>query len=495
MTNSSTVARRRLSWRPVSRWWLGRSARVKGLTVVAIPMFALVAVTGASLSLQRQQRAERSAATAANLLAGYTAKIVADAADAETGVRGYVASGDLLFLAPYDDAVARLDADLRDLQSAATADLEKTRAAEIVRTANEVFAELGVIRRAVTAGASKTDLLPELRAGKTVTDQLRLQSAELARDPLRLVAEKRAAISRLETTIERVQVIGLGLGLLAGFLGIALFTSGIARRVRRAADNADRLGLGEMLLPSTPSADELGQLGGSLTRTHDLLTDRLADLSAARDQALRATLAKNVFLSRTSHELRTPLNAILGFAQLLEMSELGPEDRDSAERIVRAGRSLLALINDLIDVARVESGELRLSLEPVLLRSVVDEVADLIAPLAASRGITVERHQEDPSTAARADRQRLQQVMINLASNAVKYNHHGGMIRIGYRTTDDDQVELSVADTGRGLSPEEVARAFVTFERLDAELNGIEGTGIGLPLAMSLTEAMQARSR
>jgi signal transduction histidine kinase/AmiR/NasT family two-component response regulator len=476
------------SW--VSRWWLDRSIRVKGLTVVAIPLLALVAVTGSSLALQRQERGERRVAIAASAVSGATASVVADAVGAETGVRGYAATSDPRFLEPYTAALADVNTHVEALNRAA-GPAQRVQAGTVTDLVDEEFARLADIRGAVTAGFSDAELGPLLLIAKVVMDSLRAEAAVLMDRPSHLVVQKRAAISRLETVIEVVELTGLGLGLLAGLLGAALFTSGISRRVRVAADNADRLGQGRRLLAAAPSDDELGRLGAALTRAYEVLAARLGDLSEARDQALLASRTKNDFLSRTSHELRTPLNAILGFAQLLEMSDLDQDDRDSTARILAAGRHLLALINEVIDIARVESNELMLSIEPVALDGLIREVGALMGPLATARGITIEYRHPDRGLAVYADQQRLRQVMINLASNAVKYNHHGGMIRIGYHPGLDSQIELTVTDTGPGLSAEQIERVFLPFERLEAEQHGIEGTGIGLPLALALTEAMR----
>ena len=205
---------------------------------------------------------------------------------------------------------------------------------------------------------------------------------------------------------------------------------------------------------------------------------------------MNATQVKNSFLSSTSHELRTPLNSILGFAQLLQMSDLSDEDRDGVERIIGAGHRLLALINELIDIARIESGDLSLSLEPVLVRSVIEEISQLMAPIAAERSIRIIQHCARPALTARADRQRLSQVLVNLVSNAVKYNHRDGSITISGQEENPGQASVMVSDTGPGISPENIERIFIPFERLGAEQTAVEGTGIGLPLARALTAAM-----
>jgi CheY-like chemotaxis protein len=228
-------------------------------------------------------------------------------------------------------------------------------------------------------------------------------------------------------------------------------------------------------------------------RAEALLAKRTAELTTARDTAMKATQAKNSFLSSTSHELRTPLNSILGFAQLLQLSELSEEDNDGVDRILGAGRHLLALINELIDIARIESGDLGMSLEPVLVRPVIEEACLLMAPIAAGRSIRITTDCEHPALAVFVDRQRLSQILVNLISNAVKYNHKDGSITISCQQEGTDQVSIVVTDTGPGLSPENIERIFLPFERLGAERTAVEGTGIGLPLAKALTEVMRGQ--
>jgi CheY-like chemotaxis protein/two-component sensor histidine kinase len=172
------------------------------------------------------------------------------------------------------------------------------------------------------------------------------------------------------------------------------------------------------------------------------------------------------------------------------MSDLNGEDHDSVERILGAGRHLLALINEIIDIARIESGDLNLSLEPVAVRSLIDETARLFSPLAAEQSITISHNCSHPHLTARADQQRLSQVLVNLLSNAVKYNRRNGTVTITSQPHGTDQFTVVIADTGPGLTDDDLERIFVPFERLDASQTSTEGTGIGLPLAKALTEAM-----
>ncbi len=190
-----------------------------------------------------------------------------------------------------------------------------------------------------------------------------------------------------------------------------------------------------------------------------------------------------------SHELRTPLTAILGFAQLLEVDELSEDNRSSVTHILQAGHHLLDLINEILDISRMERGQLTISPEPVAVDELLDETTAVVAPLAAAREISLARR-EGSGAHVVADRQRLRQVLLNLLSNAMKYNRDGGTVTIGCDRVPGDRLRIEIADTGYGIPPEHLGRLFQPFDRLGAELGSIEGTGIGLALARGLVEAM-----
>jgi PAS domain S-box-containing protein len=214
----------------------------------------------------------------------------------------------------------------------------------------------------------------------------------------------------------------------------------------------------------------------------------------ARDVAERASRAKSEFLSRMSHELRTPLNAILGFSQLLEFAELSGDELDNVEQIRRAGRHLLSLINDAMDISRIESGNLSMSLEPVRVRDIVNASVDLVRTTAADLQVTLAEAGGDADAFVRADQQRLTQVLVNLLSNAIKYNRPAGRVDVSWRRlAGEDRVRIDVADTGIGIAADRMADVFVPFERLGAETTSIDGTGIGLTLTRSMATAMGGR--
>ena len=273
-----------------------------------------------------------------------------------------------------------------------------------------------------------------------------------------------------------------------------------------------------------------GKAAGAVVVSRDV-TDELeieAQMRAAVEVAEHASTAKSEFLSRMSHELRTPLNSVLGFSQLLEMDGLPDQQGEAVGHIMRAGRHLLNLIDEVLDIARIESGNLELIMEPLSIEEVLRDAVDLVGPLAERRSIDVVADFDSDSLvrgpagslrcSVRADRKRLLQVLLNLLSNAVKYNRVGGRVdvRVAMGSADHrlrdagggargdagggarrdsgggpgDVVRITVTDSGNGIAPGDIERVFEPFDRLGAENSGVEGTGVGLTLSKHLVERM-----
>ena len=210
----------------------------------------------------------------------------------------------------------------------------------------------------------------------------------------------------------------------------------------------------------------------------------------ARTRAEDANHAKSEFLSRVSHELRTPLNAILGFGQLLEMSDVDEQQRRNLGHVRRGGEHLLDLINDLIDLSKIDSGERHMSLEPIEIGVIIAQTTDLVSPIATARGITVTVHQADPRIWAHADLQHLKQVLLNVLSNAIKYNHDQGHVDVRVERAPSGRIQVAIQDDGSGIAPELMERLFTPFDRLGAERTTVEGSGLGLALTKGFVEAM-----
>jgi PAS domain S-box-containing protein len=253
---------------------------------------------------------------------------------------------------------------------------------------------------------------------------------------------------------------------------------------------------------ATTFYDSEGKLRGVFAAARDIterkrldqvLQAKNAELESATFVAEKANLAKSDFLSSMSHELRTPLNAILGFGQLMESDTPppSPSQQASINQILQAGWYLLELINEILDLAMIESGKLSLSVEPVALRAVMLECRTMIEPQAQTRGIQMTFADCDSPWFVNADRTRLKQILINILSNAVKYNKKGGTVVVGCgAATDSNRIRVTVTDSGAGLPPEKLAQLFQPFNRLGQQATTEQGTGIGLVVTKRLVELM-----
>lgn len=247
--------------------------------------------------------------------------------------------------------------------------------------------------------------------------------------------------------------------------------------------------IGYLLIGTDNTARKLVE--AERAQLYKALQDKNAELESAKAVAEKANLAKSNFLSSMSHELRTPLNAILGFAQLLESGAPAPTATQIVRlhQIIKAGWYLLDLINEILDLAVIESGKLSLSLEPLSLSTVLLECEAMIGPQAQQRGIKIIFDKVDPSWFAHADHTRVKQALINLLSNAIKYNRDHGMVEVKCIAT-PEHVRISIKDSGAGLPPEKLAKLFQPFNRLGQETGTEEGTGIGLVVTKQLVELM-----
>lgn len=301
---------------------------------------------------------------------------------------------------------------------------------------------------------------------------------ELASYQKSIIDEAAAQAAAIERTFARVQRLTYGgLLLLATLLSVLVVqrTRRVERQLQLSRDDAELA---------------YQQLHEHHQNLEVIVKQRTAELEKSKDEAIHANNAKSEFLSRMSHELRTPMNAILGFAQLLELDLLSKNQRDSIDEILKAGKHLLHLINEVLDLARIESGKADMSIEPVDIKIVIDECLALTRPMMEQRDITLALQLDSPPLWIKGDRVRLKQVIINLLSNAVKYNRDHGNITVRTSPGMGNTLRLSIADTGRGIPSEKIPLLFDAFNRLGAENSEIEGTGIGLSISKKLMSMM-----
>ena len=229
------------------------------------------------------------------------------------------------------------------------------------------------------------------------------------------------------------------------------------------------------------------------------ITDRIRaeeEIRQARAAAEKADLSKSEFLSRMSHELRTPLNSILGFAQLLDMAELNPGQKKGVGHIMRSGKHLLKMINEVLEISRIEAGRLSLNLEPIQIKSVIGEMLDTVQPLAEKRNIVLKMVTTSANQLyVTADRQLVNQVLLNLLNNGIKYNNEGGSVSVSTVQMPVDcagitYVRINISDSGKGISEKNLSKVFNPFERIGAEISETEGSGLGLAVAKKLIDNM-----
>ena len=274
---------------------------------------------------------------------------------------------------------------------------------------------------------------------------------------------------------------------------------GTTRHLTNASAPARRLPLGKKPCAAKPAPWQDLEISIALELRHTIgaallkrTQHQLTELRRRNEQVRESNMAKSEFLSRVSHELRTPLNAILGFAQVLNMRQLNDAQSRGVSRILEAGKHLLNLVDEVLDVSRVDAGNLSLSFEAVSLWEIVTTCMDIVQPLAADKRVTLECNVNDNDNPhVTADRQRLKQVFINLLANAIKYNRDDGHVTVSFVVQDQNTVCVRVVDTGIGIATEKMPRLFSPFDRLDIEHDSdIQGTGLGLTLTKSLVEAM-----
>lgn len=250
---------------------------------------------------------------------------------------------------------------------------------------------------------------------------------------------------------------------------------------------------------STQIRGENDEYYGRFYIFEDITARKLAEneLLEAKLEAEKANLAKSEFLSRMSHELRTPLNSILGFAQLLDMDDLKMSQKKGVGHIMKGGKHLLTMINEVLDISKIEAGHLSLSFGSISINRLIVSMMDVVKPMASNNNISLRFENDNKEELyVRADEQRLNQVLLNLLNNAIKYNVEGGSVIVqnqvvfGQDSLHTEYVRISVTDTGKGISNENISRLFMPFERIGAETSNIEGTGLGLAVVKKLMDAL-----
>ncbi|MCH8543849.1 MAG: CHASE3 domain-containing protein [Alcanivorax sp.] len=470
------------------RWppWGGNLGQ-RSLLLTLVPLVLAAATAGILLyvlSLTRQADDEVQRGLRA---LGQIHAVHAALAEAASGVRGFIITHDETFLRPYERAEQQLREALQHLERDIDDPVQREQLADISRLVEVKLSNLAILA-ALSRELSGGQMLAYSRDNKELLDRLRRRIALMEERENQIITQQRQQQQRTR----QIGHIATLAALLATFVLASLlsrnFATSLIRRIRHLRDNARRISRRDPLqvYPGQP-ADELAELDMLLVQTGNTLYEKLDELEAARHTAEQASQSKTRFLSRTSHELRTPLNAVIGFSTLLQKDIEQPAQRRQIEAIQHSAEHLLALVNDLLDMSRIEAGQLTLSDEVVDLSQQINHALEIVQGRAAARDIRLFREGCDDLAPVQGDAGRVLQVLINVLDNAVKFSPAGSSVVLRAEPPDAAHVRLHVIDEGPGIPAHFRAELFRPFSRQDAQQ---EGVGLGLAISYGLMQAM-----
>ncbi|ACT48587.1 ATP-binding protein [Methylotenera mobilis] len=473
--------------RAPSSIWQDLPLRIKGPIVIALPLTILL------LSLLSLYLHEKQAAILENKLRVALQNqrdiqaVHTQLVEASTSVRDYLLTGEKSFLGIYFQANKNLDATLNKLEVELEDEEQITRLSRIKPLVNKNLADLAQLASS-NLEIDNTTLVRQFSVQGKTLNNLRTLIEEMGAREAKLVADDQKQVNYERQRNINLTIISALAGILGTLASAWVFSRTIVKRVQLIRDSAAHLARGEALALPSISQDELGQLAHELDQAAQLLSNSMYEANLAKLQAQEANAEKSIFLSRTSHELRTPLNAILGFAHLLETDLTDLKQKESLSMISAAGKHLLKLIDQVLDIARIESGDMQIDIQPCDISALLDEATHFMHPLAKARDIQIKTYYP-PDLVIATDRQRLLQIVLNLISNALKYGPANAKVYMqAYKK--DDKVIIEVADEGKGIPKSMHHRVFTPFERLGAENTKVEGVGLGLALSNQMMAAL-----
>lgn len=471
----------------IAKKWQDFPLAIKGVLVITLPLSILL-FSFVNLYFEEQKSVSLENRLREILTNQQNIKEMhAQLLEASTAVRDYLLTGDKDFLKVYKVADEKIPLILAILKQNVKDAEVKRRCDDLTPLILENLASLKEISQS-SVDKSSESLVDKFKTQTDTLNKLRIEIEKidnreslLIKNNLELVNQQRQHYINLSLLLAFVSILG---SLFAAWF----FSQTIVNRIRILRDNAIKLAHGEPVSLAKNSMDEIGQLSEELDHASQLLSKSVKDANSAKVEALEASSEKSKFLSRTSHELRTPLNAILGFSYLLEQDLPQSKNRDSVSLIKGAAEHLLKLINEVLDIAKIESGDTSISLKSIDIYQLLNEAVDYIRPLGKIRDIDIKTDYTQ-GLFALADHQKLLQVVLNLLSNAFKYGPPNSTVTLSAYEK-NKVILIEVLDLGKGISDELRNRVFTPFDRLGAENTKIEGTGLGLALSKQIINAM-----
>jgi signal transduction histidine kinase/CheY-like chemotaxis protein len=482
-----------------ARIWLNLSLRRKGAAIVAIPLLCIFSMLGMFGYLQRRAEAADQVVIHTSNVLQQSGAILADSLSLEATARGYLLSREPAFLQLHRESRANLFAAF-DLALQLTADNPEQQ--QHLLHAQTLMREEEAALDSQLALQSSAELTALVQVSRHRIDALRTEIEAFDREERRLLNERQ--ITRL-THRKRVRLTLVGfalLGILAGVFGIKLFTSGVKRRLDRIAENAARYSKRESEGPVDGSPDAIGRLEGTLIGTtrdlldrEDRLSEAAVELERAKTAAEAAAQAKTEFVATISHEIRSPMNALLGAAEMLQATELTETQAEYVGLLNGAGTNLLATVNEVLDHAKIEAGQLELDIIPFDCAAAVDRVAQLLSVSASEKGLDLlAKYTPETPRYVVGDPERLQRVLINLVSNAIKFTE-SGVVAIRVEPGEGaSMLHFAVADTGIGIPKDRQDAIFEKFVQAGTSTRRTYGgTGLGLAICKHIVELMGGR--
>lgn len=459
----------------------------KGIALIALPLILLI--TTLSLLHVREKNANTIDDSLNKELDTQQIFMMVETTslEASIAVRDYLLTGDKKLLVIYSEAIQKIPKLMTDL----TTNIQDVEQKKILAEIKTLLLKNAQLLKALSEQPldKSSEATTKLFQDQSDTlDSLFVKINLIKQLEIKLISADRAKVKQQREFSNQLALVAALLGSIGAAIGVLVFSSSIVKRIKVLHENASRLAKGETIELPNSSQDEIGQLYNDLELSSNLLVASINDAHFARNEAEIANHAKTRFLSRTSHELRTPLNAILGFAQILEMDLENQKMQANATIIKNAGEHLLKLINEVLDIARIEAGDMPLNMSKVNVGLVLKEAADYIEPLGKVRDIDIKLDVED-IVYVNADRQKLLQVVLNLLSNAYKYGPSNSVVTLSARIV-NQRCLIGVHDTGTGIPEAMRKRIFTPFDRLGAENTKIEGTGLGLTVSKQLIQSM-----
>jgi len=472
----------------ISQYWQDLPLASKGVVVIMLPVAVLLASLASLYSVEKKLSSLENQLKVALQNQRDIETVHTNLLLASTGVRDFLLTGDKQFLDNFQTAKRNLPDLLTQLDSKIESKSQQSRIKHIQALVKQNIDKLETLSKNESDVASD-DLIKQFKLQVDKMKQLKTAIENLQKQEAMLVSEDQNQIKQERQRNLSINLIAASSGIVGSILAVWIFSGTIVRRVKLLRDSAGHLAKAEALMLPSSSKDELGQLSDELDHASHLLGKNIEASTQARKDAEQANKEKSMFLTRTSHELRTPLNAILGFAQLLEVELDDGKHKENVKVIKSAGEHLLKLIDEVLDIARIESGEVQLALNPTPINDLLAEAIQYIAPLGKIRDIQI-KHEIQANLVALAERQKLLQVVLNLLSNALKYGPFNSTVTVtAYQS--NEKIIIEVFDEGTGIPEGLKARLFTAFDRLGAEQSKTEGTGLGLALSKQMMLAMQ----